>query len=496
MKLKNIYILTILLILLIIVAYHLINKYYHDNSKIIYNETICVGGGITSAYICYELKKRGYNKNIIVLEKENRVGGRLFSVYSNETQTDENDANYSELGAMRLFKKGYMKKAFHLLEELNIETFPVALNDDDNIFYYNGEHMRKGDVTLSTGIKIGDLEKFALNNVKKQYPDFELENIYKYPEIMEMNIIDFYKKYGLLNDEEIKKYIAYTGYNLLYDENNPETNNLTVAPGLLISNWYSSASSSDQVYVKSGMVSIVKKLYDRSNADIKLNTSVMYIEKDQNGLNVLHTITSDRVYKIYKCKYLFLNITPAAIEQLNTIKKLPISSQRIYMINQIVPLPLMKVFLKWDDDKLWWRKSGLNQGKSTTDLDLRMVHYYNDEDLLIYNSGSYATSLYLKFLKNPAAAAKYVFAMLQELHPFPIPEPNYVFTLWKYWADGSNRWKKTVDLKKFTHAIPNGIKDKSNIFIAGDAYSEFQGWIIGCINSSDIALDAFFTKNK
>jgi monoamine oxidase len=494
MKIKYIYITVILFILLLVISYYFINKYYNNQNNIIYNEVICVGGGITSGYICYALRNKGYNKNIIVLEKDNRIGGRLFSVYSNENESETIEANYNELGGMRLFKNSYMTKIFDLLDELNIETIHVSLKDSDNIFYYKGEHIRKGDTTLSNGISISNITTIALNNVKKQYPDFELEKIDNYPEIVQMNVFDFYKKYALLSDEDVNKYISYTGYNLRYDENNYETKYLSIVPELRMENWYTSKKSDDQVYIKSGMLSIVNKLYERSNANIKLNTTVMYIQKDEDGLNVLHTITSDHVYKIYKCKYLFLNVTPRSIEQLDIIKPLTISSERKYMIKQIIPMPLMKVFLKWDNDKLWWRNKGLMHGKSTSDLEARMIHYYNDEDLMVYSTGSYASSLYLKFLENPAAAAKYIFYMIQEVHPFPIPEPNYAFTLWKYWPDGTNRWKTTVVADKFTHTIPNGIIDNSNIFIAGDAYSLYQGWIIGCIESADIALDIFLSQ--
>jgi ribosomal protein S13 len=434
----------------------------------------------------------GKSRAIEILEKDDRIGGKLFSAFSDEHKTNTIDVTYNELGGMRLFKGNDMKKVFDLLDELNIETIPVSLKDDNNIFYYKSNHMLKKDVTLSTGIEIKEIDNFALNNIRKQYPNFKLEDIYDYPEIVEMNVFDYYKRYAFLNDEDIKKFITYTGYNILYDENNYKTNNVSVAPVIRTADWLSSKKSSEQVYIKNGANSIVKKLFSNSNANIKLNTTVISIEKDENGLNVLHTITNDHIYKIYKCKNLFLNVTPTSIKQLNTIKPIPISKERIYEVNELITIPLMKVFLKWDSDKLWWRNKGFSHGKSTTDLDARMIHYYNDEDLLIYTTGSYANSLHLMFLDNPASASKYVFSMIQKVHPFPIPEPNYVFTLWKYWKDGSNSWSTNTDLNKVVKILPNGRIDNSNIYISGDAYSIYQGWIIGCIESADIALNAFF----
>ena len=64
----------------------------------------------------------------------------------------------------------------------------------------------------------------------------------------------------------------------------------------------------------------------------------------------------------------------------------------------------------------WWQDycaadawgEGLKHGKSTTDLSCRQIHYYDDEDLLIYNSDGpveeeeYATGWHKHFLEDEA----------------------------------------------------------------------------------------------
>jgi len=480
------YIIFIIIILIILyLSYYLINIFSNNfSNEEIYNEIICVGAGFSSAYICHKLKKENYNKNIIVLEKDNRIGGRLYSVYSDENKTESLEATYNELGGMRLFSEEAMKKVFDLLKELKLETIPVGLKDNNNIFYYKGEHLKKKDVILSNGMTIEQMKKVALENVKQEFPNFTYEKVFEFPEIVKLNAFDFYKKYAFVTDEDVEEYIAYDGYNYL-------TKDVSIAVHISIADWYTSNKSDQQVYVKDGIVTLVHKLFNASNAKIKLDTTVMYVEKDNEDYNILHTITKEHIYKRYKCKYLFLGVTSKAINELNIIKRLPISNERQIMINEIKLVPLMKVFLKWDKNKLWWREKGFKQGKSTTDLEARMIHYYNDEDLLVYTTGKYANSLNLKFLENPAAATKYVFSMVQKVHPFPIPEPNYVYTLWKYWPDGASRWKTTANVKLFEKVIPNGSIDKSNIYIAGDPYSKYQGWIIGCVETADTALTAF-----
>ena len=474
-----------LLILSVIVLISIIYFYERVSEKdCIYNEIICVGSGVSSAYICYKLKKDGYKKNILVLERENVMGGRLYSVFSDENKTESLEVTYDELGAMRLFKENAMNQVFDILSELNIETIPVGLKDKNNIFYYDGEHYRKEDVKLENGMSFEEMKQTALNNVRLEYPNFTYDTILDYPEIIKMNIYEYYGKYANISEDDINKFKVYDGYDFL-------DNDTSIAVYLIYGNWLTSNKSDQQVYVKNGIVNIVKKMFEKSNSKIEFNTNVVFIEKTNDNYNLIHTINKDHEYTCYKCKYLFLGVTPRTINELNTIKQLPISGKRLEMINQTKQVPLMKIFLKWDKDKIWWREKGFKEGKSTTDLEGRMIHYYNDENILVYNSGKYARSLYLKFLENPAAASRYVFLMIQKVHPFPIPEPNYVFTLWKYWPDGVYVWKNNANIKLNIKDIPNGEIDKSNIYIVGDSYSKYQGWVIGSIESADIGLDIF-----
>jgi hypothetical protein len=305
-----------------------------------------------------------------------------------------------------------------------------------------------------------------------------------------MNMIDFLKKFANANNKDIELWMSYYGYDYLID-------NVQVSIWLFDKDYYTSKYTKLQRYVKPGIVTLVKKLFEHSNANIFYNTKAIYIEKDINGLNLVHTINNLHQYKCYKSKFLILGITPKSINELNIINPIPIFKNRIDMIEQIAEVPLFKCFLKWDKDKVWWGKGKLNtSGKSVTDLMIRQVHYYNDEDILVYNSGKYATELYKKFVDNPAQAAKYVFSCIQKMHPFYIPEPNYVYTIYKYWPDGSAKWTLGADVDLYSKIIPNGNIDYSNIYIIGDSYSKYQGWILGALNNVDITYPLLCEKYK
>lgn len=50
-------------------------------------------------------------------------------------------------------------------------------------------------------------------------------------------------------------------------------------------------------------------------------------------------------------------------------------------------------------------------------------------------------------------------------------------------------WKNGVDIIHSAEEILNGIKDKSNIFIVGDTFSTYQGWVIGAIHTARNAFE-------
>lgn len=476
MNKNNIIIICFFLLLLTIIYY--INFFLFETQ---YSDILCVGAGVSSAYMCYKLKKNNINNNIIVIEKENILGGRLNSVYSNINHTNSPEVVFNELGAMRLFKGEEMKQLFDLLEELNLQTISVPIKDDNNIFYYKGQKFKKSDVLINNK-KIKDFEDNMINNFKKMNPTFNYANTYEFEELSNISLRSFFKKYGNATDNDVDLWISYSGYDLYTDD-------VSVSNWLIDKDFYNSSKSDSQVYLKDGIVSIAKKLFKYSNASICYNTKVMNIEKKKDGIFFIHTLNNKNKYVCYKCKHLVLGMGSADLLELNTIKKIPVSNERIEMIKYIKPFPLFKCFLKWDTDKIWWGKDKkFSQGKSTTDLIVRQVHYYNDEDILIYNSNNYAKKLYDIFNENSANGLLTIYNDIKQIHDIDIPEPNFNYVLYKYWKEGSHKWRNGSDILLFTKVIPDGKIDNSNIYIIGDSFSEYQGWIIGAIKSVDIAF--------
>jgi len=456
-----------------------------NKNKTIYSEFVCIGAGVSNAYACYKLRRNNiHHGNIIVLEKSDRFGGRIQSKYTNTIVQNKPEVGYDEFGAMRLFDIASMKKIFDLIRIFKLTTIQISLEDKENIFYYKGKKFLKKDARLSNGMKICELEDYIIENIRIKYPEMDFNDIYDYEEFRHANRNKIVKKYGHVNTKDLHMWISYMGYDIDLENGQSST-------WLYEKKFYNTLYFDKQYYILNGMISLVRKLFEHSNAKIVYSTKAISIEKDAIGRNIVNTINSNYEYVKYKCKYLFIGVTPDQLRSLNTYTPIQISSSRLRLAFESISYPLFKVFLKWDKSNIWWGGDKYITGKSTTDLLIRQVHYYNDEDILVYNSGRYATELYLKFSENPEKAAIEVFEQLKIMHRMDIPPPNFAYTTFQYWPVGGSQWLVGADVNKNVELIPNGAIDNSNIYIVGDSFSKNQGWIIGAIDSVDIALKYF-----
>jgi len=85
---------------------------------------IIIGSGISGLYLAYKLikEKNENGKNIKIYEKNNRIGGRIYT-YENK----ENNLKYS-VGAGRLGKKH--KYIMKLIKDFNLENQIIDINKD------------------------------------------------------------------------------------------------------------------------------------------------------------------------------------------------------------------------------------------------------------------------------------------------------------------------------------------------------------------------------
>jgi monoamine oxidase len=430
-----------------------------------------VGGGPGGAYTAFRCHKEFPDKKVILFEKTDRIGGRLYSVNHHNIVNEE-------LGGMRIFPS-VMKSVTDMVDECGLTLQPVPLTDQHNIFYYQGKRHEKGSYKCSTGRSPGEMADACIAEFKKQFPEEGRGDPYASQELRKQSLDSFFKKYGA-KEEEIAAWKVYSGYDL-YPSN--VSASLFVKDGEL----YGAKLSSEQKYVKEGFSTMVKRLIEKSRAKVEMRTKVLAISHspEHSAYRVHHSDANGHTRSVLAKQVL---VSLPIDSMLELMESCDISPERKEALNSVQIFPLFKCFLTWTPENVWWKQKGFACGKSTTDLPVRQCHYYDEVDLLIYCSGPSAYFWKAEFEHDTDGAARKMFEMLKEVHGMPdMPEPIFNPTpLHKFWVDGSHKWKTDVDIFDAMEMITTGNHDESKLYLCGDAFSPYQGWVVGAFHTQDM----------
>mmetsp|Transcript_9819 Transcript_9819/g.12752 ORF Transcript_9819/g.12752 Transcript_9819/m.12752 type:complete len:417 (+) Transcript_9819:3-1253(+) len=402
---------------------------------------------------------------------------------------EDNDYNKDELGGMRIFPSHHAE-IVKLVKEAGCHIVPVGLSDDTNIFYCEGKRVLKKDVILDEETKrsVKDAanlvrdEFFRANGGKTKLDPWNND------ELRNSSLRELWMKYGA-TDKEFETYIHYRGYNLLDDD---VTAALWIAEGEL----YGTQLDKEQAYVKEGYEKVIQNMAQKSKCKIIKNTKVYAVKTHPNGKSRVVEFTGPGGDDSFTAGAVVMALPKDSAEEI--LKSTDgVSQERNAVLDNVKIMPLFKCFMEWKREpgkKQWWKEKGFTEGKSTTDSDLRQLHYYDNEDLLIYNSGSFAVKWNEAFEQDPMAAKKKIFNLIKEMHDDEdIPEPDWDSTIWKFWPNGSHKWRKGVDVKKAinTYSVGNDkVVDDMTLYLCGDAFSTHQGWTMGCVETVNICFDA------
>lgn len=270
-----------------------------------------------------------------------------------------------------------------------------------------------------------------------------------------------------------------------------------------------------QYFVREGYFAVVKGLFDASGLDsdttkdksYSMETKILSLQKVGDKVvaktDAGETITATKV---------ILGMTGLQLSEIDGIENY-ISAERMASVNGSKSIPLFKCFL--DFTRPWWTDYGFMHGKSTADDTCRQMHYYDEDDILVYVSDGdtteteYATfwGAKLKACTNQEAAVevyKEMWAQVKKIHMMSsalagvdesdIPDPSFDQVIWAYWPSGSHKWKMGINVPHAIEKIADGACDGSNIYITGDAFSDKQGWVEGAINTCEIAFAKAFDQ--
>ncbi len=422
-----------------------------------------IGGGISGLYIYYNLLKnlKTKNKKIILLEKNPHVGGRVYT----DKVTHQSKNYFFEAGAGR-FSNSH-KRLNKLIKKLNLEKNKMKIPNKINFVDTKNKSNSKKTLQHHT---------YYLDKVAKKYANKNNQSTLQkitFKKLLQQNF----------SPKIIKHIIDGYEYKDLFTTNAYEA----------VNNYYKNFKSKEQFYIlTSGMSSIIqelKKKLNKQKANIKTNTIVKDIIKVKNQQPNNYVVKAEQNNKklLIKANTIILTVTNDILEKFSILQ--PIKKSHIQSVKNT---PLTRIYSIFDTKNVWF----LNTKKTTTTSPVQYVIPINEKQGTIMSSYTDMDNaiMWNKLnQKSPKKLSEKLVKELSKIYKQKIPEPqtNRVY----HWYNGVAAWQPKFNTTKIKKEIVKPINNE-NIYIAGENYSNYQGWIEGALETSDNVLKILLKSQK
>lgn len=513
-----------------------------------------IGAGVSGVYSGWRLKEKHPDFNITVFEGSDRVGGRLLSVPAPGIPD-----MVAELGGMRILPS-VQPRIKRLIEVLNlsaptpedqIETYPFPVDEEMNIAYLRGIHLRLLDFEENPeavpynltfqeyGKTAGELVLDAIEQIVPGITNPDLSETQRRVMAQKTNFAGkpLYKQgfWGVLmrvlSGEAYQLALAAGGYQ-------STLSNWNAADAIP---WYLSDFGIDPDYrgFKKGFQQVPLQVADRFTAaggKISFNQYLRGFEVDGDVIN-LHFHDGEKV----KAKKLILAMPRRSLDLISDQSPLLQDARAERLIGSVTPRPLFKLFTTYQSP--WWIPAGVEKGRTVTDLPVRQTYYWPNDDgspaeegpamlMASYDDGANigfwdgfrnkrgrhvpggdSSDLPMRELfkpdhrdlapgdlawdkyRAPRAMVDEVQRQLGTVHGLMFV-PDAREASYKDWGDdpyggGWNSWNIGVQSWKVLQDVIQPVPNQQ-VYICGEAYSDAQGWVEGALQTADMMLEKYF----
>ena len=425
-------------------------------------DIIIVGGGISGIYTMYNLKKNYPNLKVLLLEKNERFGGRVYTHHENVDNVDY----VMDLGAGRI---GYHHKLMvNLIKELKLDKYMHSITNTENYIEYNsnnGESSNKNSIkekyskllyTFFNSKKLSELKQSFLESLSLK------ELLMKFFNKKDYNNIENTFEYK----QKLEHFNSYNAVNYFKEDYNLKSNFFIMTNGLssIIDSMIAIVSQNKNYKLK-------KNAYVNNinyNSDIK-NYVIKYKNKNKNNDND-KLVTASANYIICalpRCDLIKFNILKDYTRDLNTI-------------NEISKVRIFEIYDKNENGEMWFK----NIPKTVTNEKLQFIIPVNFETGLIMSSYNENLSTRVNYWNELKKKSTYILRTilnkkLSAIFNIHVPKSKYIKL--HYWQSGVACWKKNVHSYYVSHKILNLIP---NFYICGENYSNYQAWCEGALSTS------------
>ena len=396
-------------------------------------DIIIIGGGIAGLFTAYKLSQT--NKNIILFESSNKLGGKI--------KTIKNENISYEAGAARFHKSH--EKILALIHELDLKNDIIDLPKNINHILRNKSS--NYNYITNNNLILKELLNTTIES-KNKTPKNILEKLsfFQYLTMLFDNETALFIKDSFGYDSEILHLNAYAALYYHYDDLFKDNNYSILANGL------------SQITDK-----LTDYLINKKNVIIKKNVSIKEIHEK-------HVITNKD--DIFNFNTLIVAIPQKNLREINYFKN-------ILPFEAIKPINLLRIYAKYPTENLWFK----NIQRTTTDNILRHIIPINKKTGLImisYTDDIYANMWNNNRIINKEFLIKTLHQQIYNIFNIKPPDPEFISS--HYWEGGIHMWKPNNNIEKLYNNILKPNKDKE-IYIIGESFSKKQGWIEGVLET-------------
>jgi len=508
-----------------------------------------IGAGVAGTYCCWRLQNEKTGGNVVLFEMGHRIGGRLYSV-----KIPEIPGVVGELGGMRFLSLQRMVSS--LTEHLGLEVSEFPMGGPLNISTLRGVRLRNAAFEFpqivpyqllpgERGLGPGELLVKAIETVIPNATKLTPQQWEEVKQTKKWNGDHLYN-WGLWNvllskdsnAPEKPPVLSSEAYALLYDAGGYES---------LVDNWNCAEAfeyllidfPKDAQYLRltNGYDTLPKTLaqqFKAAGGAIKMHHRLTrFVPKQIDGAIAIDLDVfdeKDKVLRRYRAKALILAMPQRSLQILAELTDALASTKKL--LGSVMPMPAYKTLAVYETP--WWKKLGVNAGRSTTDLPVRQVYYMHSGTeehprslmLATYADGrteSFWDALYtpekranrfpiterafagmdkamwaeLEALVAPQDFTLTLQALLAEMHrvsPAEIPNPSP--PLAKNWAEdpyggGWHFWRPGINVAKTLPRVRQPL-DSTPVYICGESYANQQGWVEGALTSAEHVMQKYF----
>ncbi len=494
---------------------------------------VVVGGGISGIYAGWRLRGcdgsappagKLEHPEVAVFEKSIHIGGRIKSFKVRGTDS------FAELGAMRYVPKRHYLVRTLVEEKLKLPTMEFPTGGPNLVAYVRGKHLTLDQIAqdpsvLPYNVAPGERGKspdtLISEAISKVVPNASSLTSEEWKRVRETATV---AARNPRTGEVSKLALSSLGFqNILSRSLSSEAYKMVTDMGGYDSSMQNAESitsiqefvndmAADTTYktLANGMMDLPNQLqsqFKEAGGQIFTRHDMQNIGYDQEHKCFVLTFEADGESRTVLADQVILAMPQKPLQMLAEKSPLLNRPDLRQMLDQVKGNPMTRIIARYENP--WWREQGITQGKSVTDLPLRMVYYHGGEQgkngyLMIYNDGAHDEfwagfqdagdpNASKRFVAQPALVEELGSQLAQMHNRTDLPAPaEVVYRRWApegiyggayhTWKPGTRPWETTEKM------IQPLAQENLPLYICGEAYSQAQGWIQGALETAEDVL--------